>query len=147
MSDKPILDGLTFTEVDEPERPPRVERTTSKRRKSKPAPPYKEGELIPTLTRAYAYMALGIMPFAPETANALMSNAESCAKSWDDWARTSPTVRKALYALRNTSAGLAVAGAHLPIVLAVATEVAPQSRLAQLARQFVSTDDTTNVTG
>lgn len=136
MSDKSILDGLSFTEVSEKDKP--APRKASKPRTKVTAPPYREGALIEPLSKLYATGALGLMPFAPLTAEALMLNAEACAKAWDEWARTSPTVRRLLYPLINASAGAAVLGAHLPIAMAVVMELRPGTPFANAMEGYLS---------
>lgn len=144
MSDKPIVDDLSFEDIEtEPsvnDRKSAPAKTATKRTppKTKPAPAYRQGALIEPLTRLYATGAIGIMPFAPRTGETVLNQAEECAKAWDDWARTSPAVRRILYPLLNVSAGAAVFAAHLPILLSVVMEMRPNSPFADQVENYLS---------
>lgn len=137
MSDKPIIDELTITPVDDVPTPRRTVSTGRTTRTSKAAPPYKEGALIEPLRKAYAAFGLGLMAFSPQTALAVAENAESCALAWDEWAKTSPAVRKLLYPLLNVSGGAKVLAAHLPILLAVVAEKMEGTNLAAQVERYL----------
>lgn len=136
MSDKPIVDELEILPVeDSPKQRRQLPTRPTATKAKKTAPPYKEGALVEPLSKMYAALALGIMPLAPRTATAIMSEtedgstvAESCARAWDEWAKTSPAVRRLLYPLLNVSGGAKVVAAHLPILLAVGIESGIVSR-------------------
>lgn len=143
MSDKPIVDELEITPVDSPRTVNRTQRTLPRPTK-KTAPPYKEGALVGPLSKMYAALAIGLLPIAPKTATAIMSprvvtldddtevertTGEDCAHAWDEWAKTSPAVRRMLYPLINVSGGAKVVAAHLPIVFSVVAESGLLARL------------------
>ena len=162
MADKPLLDDLDIQELP-PDfevagsngraftgtaRPARA--ATSAKKPSKPAPPYKEGMFVEPLTKAYGLMALVLLPFKPNSAIAVAENAEQCAEAWDQWARTSPAIRKLLAPLLNSSGVAQVAIAHAPIGAAVVGELAPRyadvmmqlgARLGRAFNRQQSTDD------
>lgn len=137
MSDKPIIDDLDIQPVEDT--PPRRTAVASTTRKTKAAPPYREGKLIDPLTKVYAAFGLGLFPFAPRAAMAIAENAETCAIAWDDWARTSPAVRRMLYPLLNVSGGAKVVGAHIPILLAVLSERMEGSAFAEKIESWLKT--------
>lgn len=132
MSDKPIVDELEITPIDSEPRARRVPSGRAERVKAKAAPAYKEGALVEPLAKAYAAFAIGLMPFAPMSANQVMRNTEACAEAWDEWAKTSPTVRRMLYPFLNVSGGAKVFAAHLPIMIAVGLETGALSRFASM---------------
>lgn len=156
MSDKPLIEDLALsTEFDAaPRRPPG--RPPGAKTK-KPVPPYRQGALIEPLEKMYGALALGLMPFAPLTARSILSdvevtlednstvvrsNAENIAHAWDEWAKTSPAVRRLLYPLLNVAGGAKVVAAHLPILMAVALETGLVSKLlshgvGEQAEEFV----------
>jgi hypothetical protein len=138
MSDKPIVDDLSFEDIETVTKKAATAKKTKAPPKTKTTPVYRQGALIEPLTRFYATMGIGTMPFAPRTAEAIINQAEECAKAWDDWARTSPTVRRLLYPLLNVSAGAAVFAAHLPILLSVAMEMRPNSPFADQVENYLS---------
>lgn len=141
MSDIPLVDELKFADVDDSPNDRRsspAKKTTSKTTTRKAAPPYKQGALIEPLTKVYATFAVGCMPIAPRTGEALINNAEACAQAWDDWARTSPTVRRMLYPLLNVSAGAAVFAAHLPILMCIVMEARPNSSFADTVESYLA---------
>lgn len=157
MSDKPIVDELEIFPVDTPRATNRTQRTSSRPSK-KPVPPYKEGALVDPLSKIYAALAIGLLPFAPRTATAIMAprvvtldddtevertTGEDCAHAWDEWAKTSPTVRRMLYPFINVSGAAKVFAAHLPIMFSVVAESGLLSRLtngtpfADMVEQYV----------
>lgn len=91
-----------------------------------PAPPKRKGQFVTPLTQIYMGVGLSLMPFDAVCANAVMKSAENCAKSVDELAYQNEAVRRAVYALTQTSAVGAVLVAHLPILMAVAMHHVPQ---------------------
>lgn len=85
----------------------------------KPAIPRRKGMFVQPLTQMYVGMGMILMPVDPVCANAVMQSAEQCAKSLDDLAYQNDAVRRALFAITQTSAVGAVIFAHLPILAAV----------------------------
>lgn len=136
MSDTPLVDDLQFSEIDTPNRKAPAKKAASSRPKT--APPYRQGALIEPLTRMYATMAVGVMPIAPRTGEALINQAETCAEAWDEWAKTSPAVRRLLYPLLNVSGAAAVFAAHLPIVMCIAMEMRPNSSFADTVESYLA---------
>lgn len=154
MSDKPILDDLDISLVEEtPRRMVSNGRARATAKKPTPAPPYRQGALVEPLSKLYGMVAIGLMPVAPRTAMTILSeqtvtdvesgqtetllNAEIIARAWDEWAKTSPAVRRLLYPLVNVGAGAKVFAAHLPLILALIVEFAPGFRFSDQVESFL----------
>jgi hypothetical protein len=145
MTDRPIIDDLPDIEeikddsplLDAPRRVNGATPARTSRTKTKPAPTYRKGALIEPLERFYATAAIGLLPFAPRTAEILAEQSEKCAQAWDEWAATSPAVRRMLYPLLNVSNGAKVAAAHLPIAIAVYMEIRPESPLVSKLEAYL----------
>lgn len=138
MTDKPLVDELDKLDITPSADMPAPRRVPASSGKAKTAPPYKAGALVEPLTKVYAAFGLGLMPFAPTAAGAIAENGESCAEAWDEWAKTSPAVRRLLYPLLNVSGGAKVLAAHLPILLAVVMERAAGTNFADQVERYLS---------
>jgi hypothetical protein len=123
---------------------PRAEKKS--RGKNKPMPTMPRGGLKPALTQLYTGFALAVMPFDPSCGKIILENAERCAESLDDLAKTNPAVRRALLSLVTTSAWGAVIMAHAPILMALAMHHVPALRerqekmVADMAEMFANTN-------
>lgn len=93
---------------------------------STPPPPYKEGMFVEPLSQIYAMMGMGFLALGKTNSGmAFMENGAKCAETLDEWAKTSPRVRKLLAPLLNAGGAGAVAIAHAPIAFAVASDYMP----------------------
>lgn len=104
-------------------------RTNGARRQTRtvtPPPPYKEGMFVEPLTRIYGMMGVGLLLVGKQNSGrAFLENGEECAKTLDEWSKSNTKVRKMLATLTSGGQGMAVAMAHAPIALAVASDMAP----------------------
>lgn len=99
------------------------------------APAYRAGQFVQPLTQMYMTMGLMLMPIDKPVAEAVIQQAEACAKSLDELAKQNESVRKALITLTTTGAWGAVMVAHAPILIAVMVNHVPavRERLAVFA--------------
>lgn len=110
---------------DQADTPP--SRRAARAPKSKPRKivPNRKGQFVAPLTALYSALGLGLMPFDAVCGNAILNSAEKCAESIDELAYRNEAVRRAVFALVQTSALGAVIVAHMPIILAVAMHHVP----------------------
>lgn len=87
--------------------------------------PRRKGMFVAPLTQLYVASGAFLMPFDPVCANAVIQSADNCARTLDDLAYQNDAVRRALYALTQTSASTAVIIAHLPILMAITIHHVP----------------------
>lgn len=113
--------GKTDSDSPRGKRAPRAERV-------KPLP---RGGLKGPLTQLYSGIGLSVMPFDPNCGRIILENAEKCAETLDELAKTNTAVRNALIALCTTSAWGAVIMAHAPIVMAIAMHHVPALKKQQ----------------
>lgn len=100
---------------------------TKRESKSRPVPPKpREGSLVKPLTQIYVSMGMMIVPFDQACGQAVIQNAEQCAKALEALARENEAVRRAILALTQTSAWGGVVIAHLPILLMVTVHHGPK---------------------
>jgi hypothetical protein len=101
-------------------------------------PKVKPGHFVEPLTAFYAGFGLAIMPFDPVCANAVLNAGPQCAESLDKWSQTNDNVRRALFAITQTTAFGLVFVAHLPIILAVLIHHVPaaQNYLGQMGAEM-----------
>lgn len=104
------------------------ERSTRSIPSVKPMP---KGGLKPALAQMYAGVGMAVMPFDPACGRVVLENAERCAESLDELAKTNPAVRNLLISLVTTSAWGAVIMAHAPILMAIAMHHVPALRERQ----------------
>lgn len=114
-------------------RKPNGESTAKNKRdkKSRSVPAMPRGGLKPALANMYSGIGMAIMPFDPSCGRVILENAESCAESLDELAKTNPAVRRALISLVTTSAWGTVIMAHAPILMAIAMHHVPALRKKQ----------------
>lgn len=105
---------------DKADTPPRKQRVTAKK-----AVPRRKGMFIQPLTQMYTTVGILLMPFDPVCSNAVLANAENCAKALDDLAYNNDAMRRVLYGLIQTSQWGLVIAAHAPILFAVAMHHVP----------------------
>lgn len=96
---------------------------TTKTRKS--LPPKRKGQFVEPLETLYGGIAIMLMPIDPVCSMAIANAAPECAKSLDALAYQNDAVRRAVYALTQSSAAGAVLMAHLPILMAIAVHHVP----------------------
>lgn len=100
-------------------RPPKAPATVSEQ-ESVPMPP--KGTIATEMSSLYTFAAIPLMAIRPETAGAIVENADQIGKAWEKLAEANPKVRAALLGLAQTSMWGALAMAHLPIVMALMSE-------------------------
>ena len=112
------------------------ERKQEKTKKPVPPMPRNLGKSIAEL---YALVGMGLMPFDPTCATAVMECAESCGEAWESLARNNPAVRRVLLSLVTTSDWSKVILANAPILMCVATHHIPslQQTMAKAFAQQV----------
>lgn len=106
---------------------------------------YRPGILVRPLTELYTAAGTMMLPLSPPVGTALVQNAEPCAQSLDNLARTNPAVRRALMSLLQTGAWGQVLAAHMPIILAIAVTYSPNVRRAMETFPDTSHDSTETV--
>lgn len=109
---------------------PRAEKKTE-RRIPKATPTMPRGGLKPALENFYVGIGLAMLPFDPHCAGIVLDNAEKCAASMDEWAKTNQAVRRVLIQLVNATAFGAVFAAHAPIIMAISMHHIPALREKQ----------------
>jgi hypothetical protein len=95
--------------------PPGVPNTVEAAVKSIPKP--RKGEFVKPLTQSYTSVGIMLMPVDPVCANLFIVNAEAVAKAWDQAAYENDSIRVFLTKFLETSIGVRIAMAHLPIFL------------------------------
>lgn len=102
------------------------------------APPeYRPGILVKPLTDLYVAVGTMLLPITTPVGTAFVQNAQPCAESLDELARTNPAVRRVLMSLLTTGAWGKVIAAHFPIILAIGVTYSPAVR-ASLAGEPLS---------
>lgn len=76
----------------------------------------------------YVFAGTTTFMFDQQIGGLVIQQADACAESLDELARTNPAVKRALEKLLETSIYGAVLAAHAPIVIAVATKYVPYLR-------------------
>lgn len=89
------------------------------------------GGLKGPLTQLYTGIGMSLLPFDPGCARIVIENAEKCAETMDELAKTNTAVRNLLVSLCTTSAWGAVIMAHAPIVMAISMHHIPALRNRQ----------------
>lgn len=76
------------------------------------------------------YANIGTMAYLadPMIGTVILQQAEQCATSLDELAKTNPKVKKALMRMMESSSYGTVIAAHLPIAIAIATKYVPELR-------------------
>jgi hypothetical protein len=115
---------------------PRSKKTSEKSGEKKPRrtaelKPMPRGGLKPALAQMYTGLGIAVMPFDPSCGRVIIENADKCAESLDELAKTNPAVRNVLISLVTTSAWGAVIMAHAPILMAVMMHHVPFLRERQ----------------
>lgn len=106
-------------------RKPREAPTRTRAPRKTPVPKTRPGALVEPIEQIYTTIGALWSPFDPVCGGAVIASAHNCAQTLDDLAQRNDAVRRALLALTQTSAIGAVAVAHAPIALAVATHHVP----------------------
>ncbi len=113
--------GIFNPPGDKRDAPPKRERTARK-----PVTiPKRKGQFVAPLTQMYGTVGILLMPVDPVCAQAIVANAEACAKALDNLAYQNDAVRRVLYSLVQTSAIGVVIAAHAPILFAIAVHHVP----------------------
>lgn len=88
----------------------------------------------------YVYLSMGVMPFRPQTAQAIVESSDACADAWMEMARKNVKVRKIVVnALEGGALGKLIA-AHVPILMTLM----PQGFIEQRLARFMPRDETAN---
>jgi hypothetical protein len=103
----------------------RTTQRPSRARTTRSVPKTRPGALVQPLEQIYTTIGALLSPFDPVCGSAIIASAGKCATTLDTLAQQNDAVRRALLALTQTSAIGAVAIAHAPIALAVATHHVP----------------------
>lgn len=85
-------------------------------------------QLKRSLADLYVFAGTTTFMFDQQIGGLIIQQADTCAESLDELARTNPAVKRALEKLLETSVYGAVLAAHAPIVIAVATKYVPYLR-------------------
>lgn len=101
---------------------------------------YRPGKYHDPVMKIYGGMAIGLLPFLPETAAVMARSADECAKQWELMARRNPSVRRLLDVLTENSGRFALAGAHMSILVSAAREtgVAEKVMKTNAVKRFMS---------
>lgn len=92
--------------------------------------PNRKGQFVEPLTQLYAGIGTTVILFDPVCGQAILQSAPKCAESIDELAYRNEAVRRAVFALTQTSAIGAVLVAHLPIIMAVVMHHVPAAQQA-----------------
>lgn len=100
---------------------PRKDETTKPRTRATKTtlPPKRKGQFVEPLTQLYTACGMMLLPMDAVCGKAIIESAEQCAKSLDELAYQNDAVRRALFALTQTTALGGVVVAHLPILMAI----------------------------
>jgi len=134
---KPLLTSLRGGKAGSKTKTPKV----------KASVPRRQGMFVKPLTNLYTSIGIGLMAVDQQCGETVIKSAEQCAKSLDDLAYQNESVRRALYALIQTSAAGAVVIAHMPILVSVMLHHMPgvSSRFANVnLNQFSAEDNSTD---
>lgn len=82
----------------------------------------KAGAIAEGITGLYQFAAIPMMGVRPQTAMALMANADDIGKAWEAAAVANPAIRKALLSLMGTSTIGIVVVAHMPVIMTFMNE-------------------------
>lgn len=69
-----------------------------------------------------------VLPFNQPVGTALVQNAEQCAIAWDNAAKTDKQIRRLLMMLIQGSTWGQIIAVHMPILMAAAATMIPNSR-------------------
>lgn len=111
---------------------PRVAPAAEPQPEKAPLPMPDAGTIKEAMAGLYRFAAFGLYPVKPQTAGALMENAETIGAAWEAAAETNPAIRKALLALMTTSAWSGIALAHMPVVMVAMKEKKPKKQLEEV---------------
>lgn len=89
---------------------------------------YHPGILVKPLRDLYVTVGTLVLPFNKAVGTSFIQNAEACAKSLDNAAKTDKQIRKVLMLLVQGSVWGEVILAHMPIMLALAVTLVPSVR-------------------
>lgn len=100
--------------------------------------PNRKGQFVEPVTRFYAMIGAGVAIRDPQCGLAIMQAAPDAAKAWDEIAYKNEAVRRALWALAQTTTFGELFAAHVPILLAVGVHHIPKMRMVfeNLQQQF-----------
>ncbi len=85
--------------------------------------------LTEQLAGQYVFVGMFLRMASPNAGNAMIVQADECAKSLAAWAETNPKVRKALEKMVNGAGAASVIAAHAPIVFAVVQDLGERKAL------------------
>lgn len=94
-------------------------RKGGKEEKKPPPPPMPPGGFTKALKDMYGYIGMSVTMISPNVGETILLQAEKCAESVNELARTNPSVRRVIQGLVTTSAWGAVIAAHAPIAMAI----------------------------
>lgn len=92
--------------------------------------PNRKGQFVEPLTQIYAGIGTAVIMFDPVCGQAILTSATKCAETIDELAYKNEAVRRAVWALTQTSLWGAVIVAHMPIVMAVVMHHVPAAQQA-----------------
>lgn len=92
--------------------------------------PNRKGQFVEPLTKMYAAVGTGVIMFDPVCGQAVLMSAQKCAETVDELAYNNEAVRRAVWALCQTSVWGAVIAAHMPIIMAIVMHHVPAAQQA-----------------
>ena len=110
---------------EEPPKRGRTRTTTRPTRTARKVPTSKPGQFVEPLSQVYVGIGAMLLPFDATCGAAIVESGPRCAETLDKLAQQNDAVRRALFALTQTSAITAVVVAHAPIMIAVARHHVP----------------------
>lgn len=134
----PLIDAVEAAESDGEPRGKRrgTRRSTGapKAAQSATAPPMpRAGVIAQGMTRLYAQTGAVVGMFDMGCGSAIMENADSVGKAWEDLAKQNPAIRKALLTLMQGNALFEILAAHTPIILAITAHHGPTENIKNAA--------------
>lgn len=106
---------------------------------------YKAGVIAKGMTRLYTMGGMAAMPFFPNSAGAVLSQADDLGQLYEEWAKSDPAVRAKLLKIIRGSAGGKVLLAHLGIAFALFAEI--QEKRAAKAEESSFAEEVSNAFG
>jgi len=107
-------------------------------------PKYSPGLLVKPLRDLYVTVGTLVLPFNQAVGTAFIQNAEACARSLDNAAKTDKQIRRVLMLLITGSVWGEVIVAHMPIMMALAVTMVPAVRQSLNVESPQSESETIN---
>ncbi len=120
---KPRITKVSAPIPDELSTPPKMKAESKSQKPAPASAPSKPGVIAAGVEKFYCLIAMGAMPFLPETGKMIFESAGNIAEAAESWAKADPVIRARFLKLIRTGEGSQFALAHVPFFLALAAEM------------------------